>query len=418
MKIYNMFRFLFLSIFVLSSMVSCNKSPNQTNNQQIASKIDTLNKKTDNDVSKPIPGAARFEAYLSLLKNKRVALVGNQTSRVGEKHLLDTLLNLNVNIVKIFSPEHGFRGNIDRGAHFDDTKDEKTGLPIIAMFGKNHRPKKEQMQDVDLVVFDIQDVGVRFFTYISSMHEVMEACAENNKMLIVLDRPNPNGDYVAGPVRKEKYKSFVGMHPIPVVHGLTVGELAKMINGEGWLDDSQKCNLTVIPVKNYSHKISYSLPVKPSPNLPTDLSIRLYPSLCFFEATPVSVGRGTEMPFQILGYPDKSFGDFSFVPKDIQGMQMNPIQEGKMCWGIDLRNQEDLNHQFTLKYIIYFLERWNESENFFKRSGWFNLLAGNNSLQKQLKNGLKEEAIKKSWQTELEEYKKLRKKYLLYEDFE
>ena len=365
-----------------------------------------------------IVGAERFELYLGLLKNKKVALVVNQSSLVKKQHLLDFLIEKKVNIVKIFAPEHGFRGNVDRGKHIDNDIDKKTSVPIVSMFGKNRRPQNKQLQDVDIVIFDIQDAGARFFTYISSMHEVMEACVINNKSLIILDRPNPLGDYIDGPIRQKQFKSFVGMHPIPIVHGLTVGELAQMINGEGWLENLNKCELKIIKVKNYDHSMQYELPVKPSPNLPNQLSIRLYPSLCFFEATNISIGRGTKFPFQVVAYPNKIFGDSLFIPKDIKGMQLNPIQEGKVCYGIDLRNLKSENQKFTLKYLISFYKKSNFKNKFFSRERWFKLLSGNGKLINQIKNGLSEKEIKKSWTKELEQYKLMRKKYLLYKDFE
>ncbi len=369
------------------------------------------------DVQKIITGAERPEAYIHLIKKKRVALVVNQTSLVNNTHLVDFLSKENINIVKIFAPEHGFRGDIDRGEHFSSNIDKKTGIPIIAMYGKNRKPKAEQLKDVDIVIFDIQDVGVRFYTYISSMHYVMEACAENSIKMIVLDRPNPLGDYVDGPVLKLKYKSFVGMHQIPAVHGLTVGELALMINGESWLKNGIKCDLEVIKAKNYDHSKTWSLKIKPSPNLPNDISIRLYPSLCFFEATSVSIGRGTNFPFQVIGYPDKEFGNFTFTPKDIPGMQMNPIHENKKCYGIDLRNSGKHTF-FTLKYLIDFANKFDNKSELITKKYWFNLLAGNGILAKQITSGMREEEIKKTWQKDLEEYKKMRKKYLLYIDFE
>ncbi|MBN1252355.1 MAG: DUF1343 domain-containing protein [Bacteroidales bacterium] len=396
----------YLFLILLSAFISsCGKSQENKTNQT-----------SDNKAI--ITGAEQSELYLDLLKNKKIALVVNQSSLVKGKHLLDFLIENKIKIVKIFAPEHGFRGNIDRGAHINNEIDEKTGVPIISMFGKNKRPTKEQLQDIDILIFDIQDAGARFFTYISSMHEVMEACAQNKKPLIILDRPNPLGDYVDGPVMQEKFKSFVGMHKIPIVHGLTVGELAQMINGESWLENNNKCELKIIKVKNYNHKMQYILPVKPSPNLPNQLSIRLYPSLCFFEATNISIGRGTEFPFQVIGFPDKIFGDSLFIPKDIEGMQINPVQEGKICYGIDLRDLIPENQHFTLKYLINFYIKSNLKDNFFSRPKWFNLLAGNNILVNQIKNGLSEEEIKKTWEKELTEYKKIRKKYLLYADFE
>lgn len=398
-----------LGVISLLLIIACsNSQTNETNN-------DTISEAVHEETKPIIVGAEQPELYLDSLLNKNVALVVNQSSLVKEKHLVDFLIENKVNVIKIFAPEHGFRGNIDRGSHVESEIDEKTGLPIVSMFGKNRRPTDEQLKDVDVVIFDIQDAGARFFTYISSMHEVMEACAVNDKQLIVFDRPNPLGDYVDGPIRQAKFKSFVGMHPIPVVHGLTVGELARMINGENWLENGRQCKLQVIKVKNYTHSMQYSLPVKPSPNLPNDLSIRLYPSLCFFEATPVSIGRGTQFPFQVIGFPDKSFGDSLFIPKDIKGMQVNPIQEGKVCYGIDLRFKDADSIKFTLKYVIKFYNQFKDKKKFFKSEKWFNLLAGNDRLIEQIRKGVSEDEIRMSWKKELDEYLKVRELYLLYD---
>ena len=400
----NFFSLILASVFLFNS---CSSGQNNT--------VGTIVEDVENEGGDPIlVGAEQPEIYLDSLKNKNVGLVVNQSSLVKEKHLLDFLLENKVQVKKIFAPEHGFRGNIDRGDHVKAEVDVLTGIPIVSMFGKNRRPTNEQLKDIDVMIFDIQDAGARFFTYISSMHEVMEACAINNTPLIVLDRPNPLGDYVDGPIRKKGFKSFVGMHPIPVVHGLTVGELAQMINGEKWLENGRQCKLTVVKVKNYAHSMHYSLPIKPSPNLPNDLSIRLYPSLCFFEATPVSIGRGTKFPFQVIAYPDETFGDSLFIPQDIKGMQMNPIQEGKVCYGIDLRNVNPDSTRFTLKYIIGFYQKFKEKGEFFNRRKWFNLLAGNDKLIKQIEAGMSEAEIRESWRTELEKYLKIRSKYLIY----
>nr|WP_321409811.1 DUF1343 domain-containing protein [uncultured Carboxylicivirga sp.] len=363
--------------------------------------------------SQIILGAEQFESYLPLLKDKKVGLLVNHTSLVNSTHLLDTLLAQNIDVQKVFAPEHGFRGNADAGELIKSDVDIKTGIPIVSMYGKSKKPSKETMAGLDAIVFDIQDVGVRFYTYISSMHYMMEACAENNVQMIVLDRPNPNGDYFNGPVLQKKFQSFVGMHPIPVVHGLTVGELAKMINDEYWLTDSLKTRLTVIPMQHYSHDTFYSLPVKPSPNLPNDISIRLYPSLCFFEATTISVGRGTYMPFQVIGYPDSCMGDFTFTPVSIDGMSKYPPQQDQLCYGVDLR-QEPLSHQFTLKYFVDFMNKCIPADTLIDRVKWFNLLAGNDTLLKKIKDGWSEEQIKESWHDELNNYAILRQKYLLY----
>ncbi|MTI32034.1 exo-beta-N-acetylmuramidase NamZ family protein [Xanthovirga aplysinae] len=359
-------------------------------------------------------GAEQFEQYLPQVQDKKLALVVNQTSRVGEKHLVDALLEKELAIVKIFSPEHGFRGDADAGEQVANGTDPTTGLPLVSLYGKNKKPTAEQLQDVDVVIFDIQDVGVRFYTYISTLHYVMEACAENGKTLIVLDRPNPNGDYVDGPVLRSNYRSFVGLDPLPIVHGVTVGELAEMINGEKWLKGGLTCELFVVPVKNYTHSTSYSLPVKPSPNLPNDQSIRLYPSLCLFEGTRVSIGRGTTFPFQVIGYPDKRFGDFSFTPKSIEGMAKYPKLENEVCYGVDLRKKKP--KKFNLSYLIDFYLKSDSKEDFF--NAFFDKLAGNSELKEQIKAGFDEKEIRVSWVEDLLKYKAIRKKYLLYPDFE
>ncbi|WP_430934515.1 exo-beta-N-acetylmuramidase NamZ family protein [Saccharicrinis sp. 156] len=345
--------------------------------------------------------------------DKKVGLLVNHSSLVEGTHLLDTLLSKRINVIKIFAPEHGFRGKHDAGERVKSDTDSKTGLPIVSLYGKNKKPGKEHLADVDIIVFDIQDVGVRFYTYISSMHYMMEACAETATKILVLDRPNPNGDYFDGPILKPDYKSFVGMHPLPVVHGLTVGELAQMINGEGWLTEGLKCDLHVVKVKNWNHSTPYDLPVKPSPNLPNYTSIRLYPSLCFFEASNVSVGRGTYFPFQVIGYPDSTAGEFTFTPRSIDGMSKHPKQQDKKCYGIDLR-REPLTHRFTLSYFISFYKQFGQDERFGLNKRWFNLLAGDDQLIKDIRAGLSEEEIKRSWKPDLEEYSKLREKYLLY----
>lgn len=362
------------------------------------------------------PGAEQIARYLPLLKERKVGLLVNHTSKVKDQHLLDFLLDNDVNVQTIFSPEHGFRGNADAGEEIANGKDPETGIAIVSLYGENRKPKSEQLENLDMIVFDIQDVGVRFYTYISTMHYVMEACAENNLPLLILDRPNPNGDYVAGPVLDLKFQSFVGMHPIPVVHGCTVGELAQMINGEGWLKNHEKCELTVIPVENYSHNSSYSLPVKPSPNLPNDRAVRLYPSLCFFEATSASIGRGTYFPFQVIGYPDERFGDFHFTPESIEGMAKNPKQMGNVCYGVDLRKSACLD-QFTLSYFLDFYHQFEDEKEFLTRERWFNLLTGNDRLIEAIRAGKTLAEIEAGWTNELNMYLETRKKYLLYPDF-
>lgn len=361
------------------------------------------------------PGAYQLNEYLPKLANKKVAMVVNHTSLIGSTHLVDTLLSRNVNVTKIFAPEHGFRGAADAGEHVKNETDLKTGLPIISLYGKNKKPFPDQLQDIDIIIFDIQDVGARFYTYISTMHYVMEAAAENGKKVLILDRPNPNGSYVDGPVLEKEFKSFVGMHPIPIVHGLTVGELAGMINEEKWLENGIKADIDIIKVRNYSHSDPYSLPVNPSPNLPNDLSICLYPSLCLFEGTAISVGRGTEIPFQIIGYPDKKFGSFQFTPRSIEGMAKYPVYENKTCYGIDFRDKNP-ERKFSLKYLIDFYQLSTDKTQYF--NNFFNKLAGNSKLKEQIEKGLSEDEIRKTWQPKLKEYKQMRKKYLLYQDFE
>lgn len=357
-------------------------------------------------------GAEQTARYLPMLEGKRVALVVNQTSQIASIHLLDTLLSLNVDVKKVFAPEHGFRGDADAGAEINSSFDSKTALPLVSIYGKNKKPTKEQLQDVDVLIFDIQDVGARFYTYISSMHYIMEACAEYGKLLIILDRPNPN-DYVDGPILKRNFQSFVGIDPIPVLHGCTVGELARMINGERWLLNGLKCDLKVIEMQDWKHGQAYSLPVKPSPNLPNDRAIQLYPSLCLFEGTDVSMGRGTEYPFQMIGYPDKRYGEFEFTPLSILGMDSNPVHKDKVCYGLDLR-QDDSTRGFCLSYLILFYQKSVMGAAFFNRPAFFDKLAGTDKLRKQIIAGKSEYEIRKSWDKELSEYKKMRKKYLLY----
>ncbi|MBL4657246.1 MAG: DUF1343 domain-containing protein [Flavobacteriales bacterium] len=364
-------------------------------------------------------GAERMDLYLYILKGKSIAVVANQTSMVGNVHLVDTLLSLGVNIVKVFSPEHGFRGSADAGEKVKNYKDKKTGLPIVSLYGNNHKPSSENMAGVDIVIFDIQDVGVRFYTYISTMHYVMEACAENNIKFLVLDRPNPNGFYVAGPVREEEYKSFVGMHPVPLVHGMTMAEYAKMINGRGWLKNKVKCDLIHILCEGYDHSSFYELPIRPSPNLPNMKSVYLYPSLGLFEGTFISVGRGTDFPFQALGHPDMEHANFKFKPKSTEGAK-NPPFKGKECMGHDLRKFNDmilLNYKGL--YLYWLTGAYKDSpdkENFFNH--YFNTLAGNSSLRQQIIDGIDEDEIAKTWNNDLLEFKKIRRGYLLYPDFE
>ena len=359
-------------------------------------------------------GAEQAQLYLSQLQGKKVGIVGNQTSilpQSNQQHLVDFLLENKIQVLKVFVPEHGFRGTADAGEKVNNSIDAKTGLPIVSLYGANKKPSAEQLKDLDVLVFDLQDVGVRFFTYISTLHYVMEACAEQGKPLILLDRPNPNGNYVDGPMLKKGFESFVGMHPIPIVHGLSIGELAQMINGEKWLKGGLKVNLSVVPVANWNHDTPYELPVKPSPNLPNALSISLYPSTCLFEGTVVSLGRGTFFPFQVYGYPDAKFGDFSFTPVAIDGMSKTPPHQDKLCYGRDLRT-ESLEQPFTLSYLLEAYQRSDMKEKFF--NSYFNTLVGTDELKKQILAGKTETEIRETWKKGLTDFAQLRKKYLLY----
>jgi len=365
--------------------------------------------------NKILTGADQTDLYLTKLQHKNIALVVNQTSLIGDQHLVDYLISKKLTIKRIFAPEHGFRGEAGAGEWVDNSKDKATGIPIISVYGKNRKPSAVQLAGIDIVIFDIQDVGCRFYTYISTLHYMMEACAENNITLLILDRPNPNGDYIDGPVLQPAFKSFVGMDPIPVVHGCTIGELAQMINGEKWLANGVTTKLEIIKVANYTHSTKYEPPVRPSPNLPNYLSIRLYPSLCFFEATSVSLGRGTQFPFQVLGFPDTTFGTFSFTPKSLKGMELNPLQKDKVCYGDDFRELKDVP-RFTLSYFIDWFHKFKNKEEFLTRSQWFNQLMGNDIVLKLILEGKNEAEIRKSWETELTNYNLIRQKYLLYPD--
>lgn len=361
-----------------------------------------------------VVGASRTELYLPLLRGKSVGVVGNQTSIFNTTHLVDTLLALNVNIVRIFSPEHGFRGTADEGVSIASGIDEKTGLPIVSLYGKNKKPSPEQLEGIDILLFDLQDVGVRFYTYISTMTYVMEAAAENDVPVIVLDRPNPNGFYVDGPVLEARLSSFVGMHQVPVVYGLTIGEYAKMVNGEKWLSNGIHCDLTVIPMGNYIRNAIYKLPVKPSPNLPNWQSVYLYPSLCFFEGTNVSVGRGTDMPFQIYGMPDMT-GDYSFTPQTSPGRNA-PLYSGKECHGKNLvnyaENFQNNEQRIQLQWLIEAMTQQKDNQKFF--NNFFDKLAGVDSLRQMLNDGISEVAIRESWKEGIERFLVIREKYLIY----
>lgn len=361
-------------------------------------------------------GADRLDQYLSLLDGKRVGVVVNQTSCMDGDgtHLLDTLLMLGVDVKKIFTPEHGFRGDADAGEHVGDGKDTKSGLPIVSLYGSNRRPSSEQLQGIDIMIFDIQDVGARFYTYISTLYYVMQSCAADEVEVLVLDRPNPN-DYIDGPIITPENMSFVGALPIPILHGTTIGELALMINGEGWIGDKQ-VNLTVVAVDGWRHGESYSLPIKPSPNLPNDQSIALYPSLCLFEATKVSVGRGTYDPFQIIGYPDPKYGDYTFTPVPLVGFEKNPLQSGKLCYGLDLRDVTPPNG-LSLSYFIEFMKLYDEPAKFISSVSLFDRLVGDSNVRKMLVEGRSESEIKATWREQLDEYRAMRSRYLLYEDY-
>ena len=361
-----------------------------------------------------VVGAQQYTKYLPQLKNKRVGLVVNQTSTVEQIHLVDSLREKNVNITKIFAPEHGFRGDHDAGAHVKNAVDSKTGIPLISIYGNNKKPSAEVLADVDVIIFDIQDVGVRFYTYISSMHYMMEAAAEQEVEFIVLDRPNPNIAYVDGPILEPQFKSFVGMHPIPIVHGMTVGELANMIKGEGWINQAAVLELNVIPVSGYTRATSYSLPIKPSPNLPNDTAISLYPSLCFFEATPISIGRGTDFAFQVIGYSPIALGEFSFTPRAIKGAALNPKFKNQAVQGLDLR--QATTKGLDLSYLISAYKQLNNNDiTFFERADFMDKLAGTDKLRLAIEAGQSAQQIKQTWQAALMQFKQQRAPYLLYE---
>ncbi len=365
------------------------------------------------------PGANNLKQYLPTLKGKSIAIVANQTSMVGKTHLVDTLIKLGIKIKKVFGPEHGFRGEADAGEKVNTGVDAKTKLPLISLYGKNKKPTNEQLSDVELVIFDIQDVGCRFYTYISTLTYTMEACAENGKELIVLDRPNPNGHYVDGPILESEFQSFVGLHPVPIVHGCTVGEYAQMVKGQGWIKNASTLKLTVVAVEGWNHKLSYSLPVRPSPNLPNDKAVWLYPSLCLFEGTTLSVGRGTNKPFQCIGYPKMPDGKYTFTPRSLPGAKSPPYLD-TICNGFLLEDfAENYLHDLGQLYLFWLLESYKtypKKELFF--TSFFEKLAGTANLRIQIIDGKSEEEIRKSWQKDLKDFKTIRKKYLLYPDFE
>jgi uncharacterized protein YbbC (DUF1343 family) len=407
----------FFSVLIfLSGMISCKS--------QIAEKeAGSTVEESQIEHNEIIVGANNTEAYFSILRNKNVAVVANQTSVIFKDnrrktkdkrlftHLADSLLASGIKIQKVFSPEHGFRGEADAGEIIVDRKDTKTGLPIVSLYGKNKKPSQEQLKDIDIVVFDIQDVGVRFYTYLSTLHYVMEACAEAGIPVIVLDRPNPNGYYIDGPTLEIEHKSFLGMHPVPLVYGMTIGEYAQMINGENWLKDNLRCELTVIPLQNYTHDSTYSLSIRPSPNLPNDKAINLYPSLGLFEGTTINAGRGTEMQFQVYGAPFFPKSDFTYIPKSNFGSKY-PKHKEKLVNGNDLRSEENQS-KVNLEWLIDAYSKTPKDQEFF--GGTFTVHAGTKKLQEQIENGFTQEQIKETWQEDLEVFKKVRSKYLLYD---
>jgi uncharacterized protein YbbC (DUF1343 family) len=396
-----------ISLFILS-ICSCG---NSTHNQKLTQHQDTIEEE-------PLfkTGAEQTELYFPLLKEKKIGIVTNQTGIIGNMHLVDSLTSEGFEISTIFAPEHGFRGHAEAGEKVKSDIDEKTGIRIISLYGSYFKPAQKDLEGIDIMIFDIQDVGARFYTYISTMHYVMEACAEAGIPLIVLDRPNPNGFYVDGPLLDPAFKSFIGMHPIPIVHGMTVGELAMMINGEKWLENGITCKLTVIPMANYTHDMVYHLPIAPSPNLQSPQSIYLYPSLCLFEGTVMSVGRGTDTPFEIFGHPEFPAKEFSFTPVSKPGFSAAPLHMDKICFGLNLAKYADtllLNPKLELKWVIMSYNLMPDKKNFFK-SNMFDKLTGSSSIRNQIIEGLTEEEIRTTWQADLDEFKKKREQYLIY----
>jgi len=410
-KIAGLFLFTLLAAVLITAF---NQPPKKTS-------VDAISKKDS-----IITGADQTEKYVPYLRGKRVAILANQTSIIGNKHMVDSLQSLGVNIVKVFGPEHGFRGNASAGVHVADEVDSATGIPIVSLYGKKNKPTKEDLADVDIMIYDIQDVGVRFYTNINVLARLMEACAENDKELLILDRPNPNGYLIDGPVLDMQFKSGIGMFPLPMAHGLTVAEFAQMANGEGWLTNKVKCKLKIVPVANYKHSMMYTLPVKPSPNLNTQQAVMLYPSTCMFEAVYVNHGRGTMYPFTVLGAPYyKGIYSFSFTPRSIKGMAESPIFMDSVCYGIDLRNY-DVNKlvqskKINLEWIMELYKNSPEKEKFFdsklsKQMSRIELQIGHKDFRRQIMEGVPESEIRKSWEPGLSNYKKMRQKYLLYPD--
>ncbi len=402
-------RWHFISVIViLLLLTSCSNAQQHNNNQTEITEIEI------------IVGAERTKEYFPLLVGKKIGVVANQTSLIGNTHLVDSLFNAGFNIVKAFGPEHGFRGMAADGELVKSDVDKKTGIQIVSLYGSNKKPSDDNLHGIDIVIFDIQDVGARFYTYISTMSYVMEACAENDIEFLVLDRPNPHGDYVDGPVLEKANSSFVGLHPVPVVHGMTIGEYAQMVNGEGWLKNGVECDLKVIPCDNYDHTVIYDLPVPPSPNLPNNTAIQLYPSLCFFEGTIISIGRGTDVPFQVIGHPEYLIGSFEFTPQEIPGVAKNPKYEGHVCYGQSLKGYADniltKERRLHLSWLINVYTFFNGREDFF--TPYFIKLAGTENLKNQIVEGKSEEEIRKSWEDDLNKFRQIRKKYLIYTDFE
>ena len=410
---------LVLIMLMIFGLQSCSTQKNNANpTPEPVKTVEIALEKPKNKEENCFKNAAdRPELYLPLLKNKTVAIVANQTSLLADKtHLVDFLVQNNIKIKHIFAPEHGFRGTADAGEHVKNGIDTKTGLPIISLYGDNKKPKPEQLQGVDIVLFDIQDVGVRFYTYISTLTYVMEAAAENGKEIIVLDRPNPHDGYTDGPVLKEKWTSFVGLHKVPVVYGLTIGEYGKMVNGEKWMKNAVQVKYTLIPMLNYHKNKRYPISEKPSPNLPNNQSINLYPSLCFFEGTQVSVGRGTDFPFQVYGSPWLKNQEFSFTPKPTSGAK-DPFLNGKLCYGKDLRQFPEIKGKLDLSFVIDAYQNFDKkTQDFFLKNLWFDTLAGTDELRKQIISGTPETEIRKSWQKNLENFEKIRRKYVLYKN--
>jgi len=408
-----------LQLFLVFLLISCgNPNPLKIRSGQttVVFEDSLLLKKADKvpTKAKPTLGIERLGLILDSLKGKRIAVVANQTSVLNNVHLVDTLLALKIEVVKVFAPEHGFRGQADAGEKINHSIDEKTGLPLVSLYGNNKKPSVEQLEDVDILLFDIQDVGVRFYTFISTLHYIMEAAAENGKKVIVLDRPNPNAHYIDGPVLEKEFTSFVGMHPVPIVYGMTIGEYAMMINGENWLENGVKCDLSVLPCKNYTHQTTYSLPIAPSPNLKTDRAIALYPSLCLFEGTTVSLGRGTERPFEQYGHPKFPTTGYEFTPIPMPGAKTS-TQLNKKCNGYDLSNVPLRLTKINLEYLINANKTLADSGIFINQNVFFNRLAGNSVLRDQLHECWSEEEIRATWKNGIDNFKVIRSKYLLYD---